>query len=82
MKKKKTKTKKSKKQQAGELAQIAAFLGQGSKRFFGGLAPVYGTGKRATIIGEAPSHGKPMKYAQLTGGKRLVMSGADKGKII
>jgi len=42
-------------------------------------------GFRAQITGKdmGPSHGKkPMKYASLMGGKKLVMTGKDKGKII
>jgi hypothetical protein len=71
-----------KKQSLNDLLGAVGFLQSGGKGMFGGLAPVLGTGKRATILGSQPSHGTPMKYASLTGGKKLVMTGVDKGKII
>ena len=66
----------------GDLSSMLGFLESGlpKKRY----ASVLETGGRAEITGKdyGGPHGKPMKYAQLMGGKRLVMSGPDKGKII
>ena len=55
---------------------------------FKGMAPIAGTGKRATIIdtmpkgGYGPGHEPAAKYAQLSDGSRLVLRGPNKGKIV
>ena len=74
----------SKSKKAYNLMSQIEFLGS-YKGPLTGYAPVLGTGRRAEIIGKdyGPSHGhKPLKYAQLMGGKKLIMFGKGKGKII
>ena len=69
----------------GQITGLLGMLGSSTKGPFGGLVPVYGTGKRATIINTniGGKHHMPMsKTADLMGGKKLVLVGKDKGKII
>ena len=85
MAKKKTKKSTSKISKAKNLAGALAFLQSGGKGMFGGMGQVLGTGRRASITGKAvnmPGHEPPIQYASLQGGKKLVMFGKDKGKII
>ena len=67
-----------------ELTGVLGMLGN-SKGIFNGLSPVLGTGRRAQIIDTnvGTRHHRPMsKTVDLMGGKKLVMVGKDKGKII
>jgi len=65
----------------GYLMGQIEFLKKGTS----GYGPVLGTKRRAEITGKdyGPSHGhKPLTSVDLMYGKKLIMSGKDKGKII
>jgi len=72
------------KKQAYDIMSQIEFL-KGHKGPMSGLFSVLDTGGRAEITGKdfGPSHGhKPLKSVQLMYGKKLIMSGKNKGKII
>ena len=71
------------KNEVGNILGQIGFVSSGTG-MFSGLTQVSKTGGRAMIIGEPAHHDNmpQMEFADLMGGKKLIMRGKDKGKII
>lgn len=67
---------------AKDLANVLGMLGSRKGMFSGYRLGGVGIGQKAVVLGgpvKAHGHVKPSKYARLSDGSRIVLSGKDKG---